>query len=358
MRALTESNRTVERRYKMIRVGIVGLGRQGMLHLMNCSCFADIRVVAAADKSKKQLSRAKSLSISSLYENYEDMFRAHKDLNTVIISLPNFLHETSIQSALECGFNVFVEKPLANTTSECQHIVDAVRRTGMKFMIGHNHRFYEAIEKMKEYSEKGYIGDIEAITGEEVTNGPFSHPVVPSPVAEWWFDPTKTGGGVLMDVGYHLIDLFRFIAGDADLLYSEFGHRLRLPVEDSAVVVLKSSLLTKGLIYVGWYQRTTFPRFDFRFILHGNAGYLSTEDLIPRNLYTFAAKEGMKNVLRKMTGRKIKPLRYTYYYESYYKELAHFFDCIRNDRTPSVTAEDGLKAIEIIDKAYKQTRRD
>jgi predicted dehydrogenase len=108
---------------------------------------------------------------------------------------------------------------------------------------------------------------------------------------------------------------------------------------------------------VGWYERTIFPRFDFRVILHGNAGYLSSEELVPRSIYKHAAKVGMKNILGRIVGRKVTPLSYTYFYESYYKELKHFFDCIETDSEPSVSAEDGLKTIETIEEAYQKAKK-
>lgn len=338
----------------MINVGIAGLGRQGMLHLMNCHHIDGIQVIAAADTSKKARGKAKILGVRNLYENYNDMFKSHPNLDAVIMSMPNFLHLTSIQSALESGFNVFTEKPLANNSEECRKIVSLVRKSGKKLMIGHNCRFYEVTKTMRHQLDKGFIGDLEVVTAEEVINGPFAHPYVPAPVSEWWFDPKKAGGGVLLDVGYHMIDLFRFFAGDARVLYSYVGHRLNLQVEDSAIVMLQStSTGAKGIVNVGWYERTIFPRFDFRVILHGNAGYSSSDDLVPKNLYSFAAKEGVKNVLRRISGRKINPLRYTYFYEAYYKELSHFFECIKTDCDPSVSATDGLKTIEIIENAYQ-----
>ena len=61
----------------------------------------------------------------------------------------------------------------------------------------------------------------------------------------------------------------------------------------------------------------------------------------------------MKNFLRRITGRKIHPLSFTYYYESYYKEMKLFFECIKEDSDPPVTAIDGLKTMEIIDEANK-----
>lgn len=74
---------------------------------------------------------------------------------------------------------------------------------------------------------------------------------------------------------------------------------------------------------------------------------------MPRNLYLHAGKVGVKNIFRRATGRKIRPLYYTYHYESFYKELLHFVDCISDDKEPSVTAIDGLKTVELIHEAYR-----
>ena len=160
----------------------------------------------------------------------------------------------------------------------------------------------------------------------------------------------------MLDLGYHLIDLYRFFVGeDAKVLYSCFDHKFNLPMEDSAIVILESSESDiKGIINAGWYQKSVFPEYNFRAILHGRGGYLSTDDISPKNIYAYAIKEGMKNILRRFTGRKIKPLSYSYYYEAYYKELQHFFHCIKNDTPPSVSATDGLKTLEIIEEAYNK----
>jgi predicted dehydrogenase len=341
---------------KNTKVGIVGLGRQGMLHFMNCFKIDGIEVVGVADSSKNALARARSFGVSNLYSNYNDLFKAHPDLDAVLLSVPNFLHLPSIEAALEAGFDVFAEKPLANTVEECEQIVNLVRKSGRKLMIGHNHRFYEAIERIKSDFDNGFIGDLEAVTAEEIINGPFAHPAVPKPVAEWWFDSSKAGGGALLDVGYHMIDLFRFIAGDAEVAYSYLGHRLNLPLEDSAIAILKSKNNVKGIINVGWYERTVFPQFNFRVILHGNAGFRNTSDFAPKNLYSFAVKVGLKNIFNRAVRKKIRPLRYTYFYESYFKELEYFFGCVQSNVMPSISAEDGLKTLQIIQRAYSSAK--
>ena len=337
----------------MIKVGVAGLGRMGMLHLLNCLKIDGVTVVAAADASKKSLKKAMSLGIKNVYEDYHDLLSHHSEIDAVVISLPNFLHLESIRLSLEAGMNVFVEKPLANTVEECREIVSAANKAERTFMIGHVMRFTEAIEKMKSSTDSGLIGNIEVVTIEEVINGPFSHPRKPAPISDWWFDSRKSGGGVLIDLGYHLIDLYRFFAGDAKVIFSCLDHKFNLPVEDSAIVLLGSdNSSTKGIINAGWYQQTVFPKYNFRTILHGTAGYISSDDLVPHNLYLHAAKEGTKNILRRMVGKKIRPLSYTYFNEPFYKELTHFFECVRTNSKPLISAEDGLKTIEVIQEAY------
>jgi predicted dehydrogenase len=178
-------------------------------------------------------------------------------------------------------------------------------------------------------------------------------------VPEWWFDPKRTGGGVLMDLGYHLIDLFRFFVGeDADLLFSCFEHKFNLSMEDGAILVIRSrESATRGIINAAWFQKSIFPEYDFRMVIHGNAGYLSSDNLVPKNIYSHAVKEGTKNILRRVIGKEIRSLSFSYYYEMYYKELKHFFECIMHDSNPRVSAVDGLKIIELIEEAYRDQNK-
>lgn len=331
----------------------------GGMHLTNCMHIEGVKVVAAADPSKKALSKAKALGVTDLYTDYKELLNSRRhDVDAVIISVPNFLHFEAIRLSLENGLNVFTEKPLAIDVQQCIKIVNLAADSGRKFMIGHNLRFVPAVEKIKADLKKGIIGNLEVATIEEIMNGPFSNPRVPAPVSDWWFDPQKSGGGALMDIGYHMIDVFRFFTEeDANVVFADLSYKYDLPVEEGARVILsttKSSI--KGIINVGWFQRSVFPKFNFRAILHGDAGYLSTDELVPRNIYAYAAKEGAKNFVRRIAGRKIRYLSYTYYWESFYKELSAFFESIKKDVDTPINAMDGLKTIQIIEDAYKLSR--
>ncbi len=328
----------------------------GKQHLVDCLHMKEVKVVAAADASKKTLSKAQGLGVTNVYSDYVELLNKEKNnLDAVIISIPNFLHFDAIRLSLESGINVFTEKPLASNVQQCKDIVKLVLDSGRKFMIGHNLRFVPAVEKIKADLEKGIIGNLEVATIEEILNGPFSHPRVPAPVAEWWFDPQKSGGGALTDLGYHMIDLFNFFTEEeAEVIFADLSYKYNLPVEEGAIVMLstaKSSI--RGIINVGWYQKSVFPKYNFRAVLHGDAGFLSTDDLVPKKMYSHAVKEGTKNILNRISGRKVRRLSYTYYWEAYYKELTSFFECIEKDAEPPVTVFDGLKTVQIIEDAYK-----
>ena len=339
----------------MTNVGIMGLGKIGQLHMLNCLHSDNVNVIAASTTSKKAMAKAKSFGIDKLYADYHDLFNHSSNMDAAIISLPNFLHFEAIQLALEAGLDVLTEKPLANTVKECSEIVRLVKKSGRKLMIGHSMRFINAVEKMKAIKDEGRLGDLVVVTNEQILNWPLTNSTIPTPLPEWWFDPKRSGGGVLMDLGYNMIDLFRFFTGDdVELLFCSFDQKYNLPFEDGAIAILRSqNSSVKGIINVGWYQKQAFPQYNFRSILNGNAGYISSDSLLQKNLCLHALKKGTNNFLRKIVRKKIKPLSYSFLFESYYKELQHFLSCLENDSDPCISAIDGLENVKIIKKAYK-----
>jgi predicted dehydrogenase len=171
------------------------------------------------------------------------------------------------------------------------------------------------------------------------------------------FYPNEAGGGALLDLGYHMIDLFQYFFQDVNLEYVQLGNRYDLPYEDSATLILKSDKTsTRGIVNLGWFSRSVFPKFDFRVILHGTADFASTDNFIP-NIYSNAVKEGLNSIWRRATLQKIKPLAYTYYYYSYFKELNHFFDCVKNDEKPRISPDEALKTLSIIEEGYNRRIR-
>lgn len=336
----------------MLRVGIVGLGRMGKLHLANALRIREVEVVAAADKSEKNQRFAKEHHLKT-YNDYAEMIDAEK-LDAVIISVPNFLKKESVSYAAENNLDIFLDKPLSRNFAEAQEIFQKVEKNNVRLMVGVNYRYFDCVQKLKSILDEGKVGDIVIATSELIMNGPFSHPLVPTPVPDWWLDKKTAGGGALLDLGYHLIDIFSWMFPGLSVKYSSLEYRFNLPVEDAATVVLHSGKTsTMCSVNVGWFSQMIFPEFNFRVNIHGTVGYDSTDRYAPHNLRLYAVKEGTLNMFRKILGRKVNYLSYTYYYSSFYKVLELFFEMMAKGVEPPISLEEQLEVMRIIDDVYK-----
>jgi predicted dehydrogenase len=145
-------------------------------------------------------------------------------------------------------------------------------------MTAVNYRYFDCVQKLKGMLDEGRIGDVVYATADLVLNGPLGHGRVPTPVPEWWLSKEQAGGGALLDLGYHLIDIMHWMFGDLQAEYSRLSYRFQLPVEDGAMVVLRSEKSNVNCcVNVGWFSKTIFPDFNFRVNLHGTVGYKSTD---------------------------------------------------------------------------------
>jgi predicted dehydrogenase len=325
----------------------------GKLHLLNALRINDVNVVAAADKSGKNRKTAEKYHVKT-YDDYSKLLDAEK-LDAVIISLPNFLKKEGVFHAAENGLNIFLDKPLSRDFAEAQEIVQKVQKEKVVLMVGVNYRYFDCVQKLKNVLDEGRVGDVVIATSELVLNGPFSHPLVPTPVADWWLSKEMAGGGALLDLGYHLIDILLWMFGDLHVAYSSLGHRLNLPVEDAGTVVLKSeNTAATYVLNVGWFSKSIFPAFNFRINVHGTGGYDSTERYTPRDMRVHAIKEGSLNLLRKLSRRRLHYLSYTYFYSSFYTILELFFETVRQGVEPPISLGSQLDVMRIIDSIYSE----
>lgn len=336
---------------KKVKVGILGFGTMGRLHLKNCLLMKDVEV-AIADTSKLALLKAKKMGIKELYRDYQELLQKAK-VDAVMITLPNFLHKESACLAAEKGFDIFVEKPLARTAKECESIVQSTKKKNVKLMVGFYQRFLDRNQTLKLMIDSGALGDIELIAYELVGSGPFSHRFPPSPVPEWWFDVKMVGGGALLDTGCHMIDLIRWLINDeASVKYVFLGYKFRLPLEDTAVLSLQFSRGTKAVLMTGWFSTRTAQRIA----LYGTVGSTSLGELTSDISMKRAVNEVIKNVVRRLLGKNIKPYSLSEVSKAYYKELEHFINCVREDKEPLVKGKDGLECAKLIDDAYQLWR--
>ena len=300
-----------------------------------------MRVVAVADVSKKALRFARELGVKQLFKDYNELLKQPK-IDAVIISLPTFLHAPCAISAAEEGKHIFLEKPMARNPEEGKEIISAVRKHDVKLMIGYPMRFYPAFEDLKKEIESGELGEIQTAHAINIGAGPFFHrteSTAPRPVPEWWFDRRLSGGGALLDLGSHMINLTRWYFGEVKDIRAYLGYRFNFDFEDYAICIANHESGTTALITVGWFSQKAVRGIE----VFGTVAHAQTYDYSPSKVIT---------AIQLIMGKTPK------FFIPYFNEISHFINCIKEDVQPTPSGEDALKDLEIIAQVYRKFSKD
>lgn len=186
------------------RLGFAGVGWIGR-HRLQAVLESDLaEIVAAADTVPELLEQTAALvpgvRILSSFEALLD-----EPLDGVVIATPSALHAAQAQAALERGFAVFCQKPLARTADETRQIVNAARKADRLLSVDFSYRFVRGVEQMRELIQSGELGDLYAA---DLT---FHNAYGPDKA--WFYDPKLSGGGCVIDLGTHLVDLALWMFG-------------------------------------------------------------------------------------------------------------------------------------------------
>lgn len=314
-----------------INLGLIGMGQMGKTHFRNCFGLRHAKLIAVSDISEKSLHEARRANLEYTYKDYNKLIGNSK-IDAIIISLPTFLHEECILKAAEASKDIFVEKPLARNVDEGENILSKVRKTGVKVMVGYPLRFSARFTRLKDRIKQGVFGDIQIATAANIGPGPFSGRIEesrPMPVPSWWFEKNLTGGGALLDLGSHIINLFKWYFGKTTHIKSYLGHRFNMDLEDHAICLLRFGDCPVAIINVGWFSR------DFRIDadLYGTSKHVSVSH----------KASGLLSLARRVEK------------SPFYKELQYFVDCIKTDMSPSPSAEEAVEDLKVIATAYSHS---
>lgn len=318
-----------------VQLGLIGLGSMGKIHLLNCLKLENAELVAVSDASKKALSFAKKIGIKTVFDDYRELLK-EPSLDAVIIALPTHLHAECAINAAEAGKSILLEKPLGRNLSEGKEIISAIRKRNVKLMVGYPLRFASVFRDLKSKILSNELGDVQIANATNVGPGPFFHRAevhAPRPVPKWWFSSELTGGGALLDLGVHMINLFRWYFGEISDVKSYLGHRFNLEMEDHATCMLKSKLGQIGIINVGWFSQ----EFRLRVELLGTVGHASAPNDPPSKM-----RKAIQLLIRKPSELNTQ----------FFNEVQYFVHCVINDLKPSPSGEDGLKDLEVVTQAY------
>src|SRR5699024_1594542 len=186
-----------------LKVGIIGCGGIAngkhlpslkKLEQVELAAFCDI-VVERAEKAAVQYGNENA----AVYENYQELLE-DESIDVIHVCTPNNSHAEISIAALESGKHVMCEKPMAKTSEEAKRMVEAAERTGKKLTIGYNNRFRPDSQYMNRVCERGELGEVYFAK---------AHAIRRRAVPTWgvFLDEEKQGGGPLIDIGTHALDL-------------------------------------------------------------------------------------------------------------------------------------------------------
>jgi len=337
---------------KEVRVGIVGLS-MGRYHIERYLNHPSAKIQAVCDKDESVARRVGGeFKVPQVFTDFEE-FLAKAEIDAVSLAIPNYLHKSMALACLDRGLHIMCEKPMAMDTVEALEMRDRVRKSnGLKFMIHYNQRFRPEHQYFKHLIASGELGNVYyGCTGWRRMRG--------MPRFGGWFSQKKmSGGGPLIDLGVHMLDLTRWLIGNPKVVtvsastYSHIAQGLAeaqkaaYDVEDLASALIRFDNGSSLMLEVSW--ALNFEEEEKIYLeLSGTKGGLSNVSLGSKGITTC--------IFREENGAMVKsvPLKYP---PSFENAQQHFINCILEDRQPGPGADDGVETMRILDAIYESAR--
>lgn len=325
-----------------LRFGIIGYGKMGR-----------IRHIAIKEVGKGKLIAVSEPGLNDLIDDVPNLSHkeiiAHPDIDAMIICTPNYLNKDLTIRSLQAGKHVFCEKPPAFTEEEVIEIKKAEEASGKKLMYGFNHRHHDSVIRMKQIVDSNEFGKIVWMRGR------YGKSVTEDYYDNWRAKKELAGGGILIDQGIHMLDLFLHLAGDFDRVKAEVSNLYwNLEVEDNAFVILRNTVTG---IDASLHSTMSQWRHLFSLEVFMEKGYMVLNGLI-----TSSMSYG-EEILSIAKNRSTAPAATwkdevkTQYIDdhSWRYEMEHFLEAIENDTDIQIgNSSDAQKLMRIIDKIYAE----
>lgn len=329
----------------MIKVAIIGTGI-GRCHAAGYAKCEDVEIRAVCDIDEPRARAfAKEYHASVVCTDYREMLK-DPEIDAVSVCTPNYLHAPITIAAFEAGKHVICEKPISTNADDARRMVEAGRKSGKIFMMAFNNRFRGDSQALKKCIENGDLGEIYcAKTGWLRRSGIYG-------IRGWFISKDKSGGGPLIDLGVHMLDLALWLMGNPRPVYvlgsayTKFGPEIAeregngvYDVEDLAAGMVK--LDNGATIYLEASWQSYVEKEVIYTQLMGTKGGAEFD---PLRIYTDLNGSEADIELRhpNVSGHEM--------------EIAHFVECIRENRTPIATGEHGLHIQLVLDAIYESTR--
>lgn len=328
-----------------IKLGLIGCGRIAQsVHVNILTKLPGLQLVALAESDFDRRAEAHKLAPGAVaVAAYEDLLEM-PDVDAVVICLPTGLHAEAAVAALERRKHVYLEKPIATGLSEARKVIGAWRRSGMVGMIGFNLRFHAFFQSARHHVQSGRLGQlagVRSVLSTEVRNLPP------------WKQHRESGGGVLLDLASHHVDLLHFLF---EQRVKEVFAQLRSQRSEHDTVMLQLQL-TDGLLAQSFFSFSSVE--EDRFEIYGRAGKLGINRYLSFDVEITdpTAEFGRLRWL----GRKLRSVVQSPYFlekilapsrePSYEAAFRHFVSAIRNHQPATPDLVDGYRSLAVIEAA-------
>ena len=327
---------------KLLRVGVIGCGwfaQAVHLPILRRLPGAELTALAEPDPSRRQ-EAGRCVPAAVVYADYRDLLKM-RDLDAVIVSVPTALHAEVAIAAMQLGKHVYLEKPIATGLDEAEKIMKAWKEAEVVGMVGFNYRFNALYQAARMQLQARRIGPLVGV------RSVFSAPTRSMPA---WKQTRSNGGGVMLDLASHHIDLVRFLfQQDVRTVCADIESRST--EHDTATLHLR---LADGLRVQSYFSLCAVD--EDRFEIYGQAGKLTVDRYRSLDVEV-AGAGGTSSRLRRVTRRLrslssvpylFKKLQSPWHEPSYRVALSRFVSAVRGGEKASPDLWDGYRSLEVI----------
>ena len=332
---------------KKVGIGLVGSQFVSTIHAEALKTVPDADIIAVASPTEAHAREfAQHHGIPHYFTDVHKMLTLN-EIDMIVIGAPNVFHCEIAVAAAKAGKHVVVEKPLCMNLAEADRMIDACKKAGVKLMYAEELCFTPKYVRLKALLDEGALGDPILLKQSEKHDGPH---------ADHFWDVERSGGGVTMDMGCHAIEFFRWMLGRPKIksVYAQMGthlHTDKTRGDDNAIIILEFENGATAVAEESWTRRGGM---DDKAEVHGTKGQAYADVLQGNSILTYST-QGVGYAVEK-AGNTVG-WSFTIYEEiwnyGFPQEFAHFVDCVKNDKQPLVTGEDGRAVLEVIFAAYE-----
>jgi predicted dehydrogenase len=340
------------------KVAIVGVGNISEYHIEGYLKSGRAELCAFCDINEKQLAyMGEKYGVTNLYTDEEEMFKEHPEIEAVSVCTWNSAHAPCAIAALNAGKHVICEKPMAMNAEEARAMQEAAEKNGKLLMIGFVRRFGDDCFTVENLIDGDRLGEIYYAKASYLRRN--------GAPGGWFGDKLRSGGGPLIDLGVHVIDLARFLMGKPNAVsvygstFSKLGNRPEIRSKKDHV----SAGAGGDEIFNCEDLATALIRFDNGAVLFIDASFSVNTGAGENSVQLFGTNGGVKianevSYFGSMDGY-LTNVSFDYptgldFQQIFHNEIAHFLGCVRGEiaecRNP---AEDGVALMEILDAIYK-----